>query len=324
MKLLFLLFSLAAADPVFAMWDLNPRLDISPDGKYFAASFNGNLNIGTINGTDKKFTNAVALGDSFDWQFLGFTPDGKKLAIMRMKEAEIRYYSLDGKYLGKVEDARPRFMSTSFKWFVDSRNGEKADHNRLCALTQNGCGPKFDLSGDLAYAAFDPGDKLAALALYRPWGKDKKGVSSLTLLSLKTGKALKTHAPKEFGRIVSPVFSPDGRFLAFGDGDSKVRVVSLSDWKFLPEVFKHGVSPTVIQFSGKRGLMAGAYGNALRVYALPDLRLVLNRDSSGSSDTDWDIYDLAFAVDDSFVAALVMTTKNDKVAYSVKFLDIKK
>ena len=92
MKLLFLFFSLASAGPVFAGWNLDPQLDISPDGKYFAASFNGNLNIGTINGTDKKFTNAIAMGDTFDWQFLGFTPDGKRLAIMRMKEAEIRYY----------------------------------------------------------------------------------------------------------------------------------------------------------------------------------------------------------------------------------------
>jgi len=215
-------------------------------------------------------------------------------------------------------------MSRSFKWFVDSRYGEKADHNRLCALTQAGCAPKFELPEDLAYAAFAPGDKLAALAVYRPWGKDKKGESSLTLLSLKTGKALKRHVPKEFGRIVNPVFSPDGRFMAFGDGDSKVRVVSLSDWKFLPEAYKHGVYPTAIEFSRKSGLLAVAYSDSLRVYALPDLRLVMKRDSSAGSDTNWHIYDLAFAADDSFVAALVMTTKNDKAAYSVKFLDIKK
>lgn len=325
MKLIFAMWLLASfGAQVSAGWDLSPKLRISADGKHFAASFDGNLNIGTVNGSEKKFVKAIALGDAFDWTFLGFTPDGKKLAVLMTKDYEIRYYSPAGKFLGNTPDASPRFISGSFKWLVDSRFEKGKDNNSLSLLTGKGSAPRYALSEDLEYAAFSPDDKLAAFSVYRPAKAGKKGLSSLTLMSLKTGKYLKQHTPGELGIIGHPVFSPDGKLLAFADSDSKVRVVRLSDWQFIGSVFKPGDTISAIEFSPNGSFMAVAYSGALRVYSLPDYRVVARREFDGTKSTDWVIHDLAFARDESFIAALVSTGVGEKSVNSVKFIDLKK
>lgn len=323
MKLLLAAVLIAAAGAqASARRNLEPVLEISPDGRHFLASFGGNLNIGVIKGAEKKFTGAIALGDSFHWTALGFTPDSKRVAVALLKEDSLRYYSLDGRFLGAVPEITPLNLSRSHKWALDSYEEAGAEKNVLGVVSGERFISKFLLPGDLEYAEISPDDKLAAFSVYRPAKNGKNGLSALHLLSLKTGKYLKKHSPETFGRIGLARFSPDSASLVFVDADEKVRLVRLSDWKFAGSVSKRGVLVSALKFSPDGSMLAVGYSDSLRVYSLPDLRVILDREFSGNRDTDWNINDVAFAKDGSFVAALVWTKASG--GHSVKFLDIKR
>ncbi|OGR76787.1 MAG: hypothetical protein A2X32_01515 [Elusimicrobia bacterium GWC2_64_44] len=286
------------------------------------AAFGGNLNIGVIKGAEKKFTGAVALGDSFNWTAIGFTPDSKRVAVALLKEDELRYYSLDARFLGAVREVAPLRVSRSFKWALDSHEEDGAEKNVLGLISGERFSPKFVLPADLEHAELSPDDKLAAFSIYRPAKDGKKGISALQLLSLKTGKYLKKYSPELFGPIGHVRFSPDGGSLAFADSDGQVRLVRLSDWKFTGSVSKRGKLVFAMDFSPDGSMLAVGYGEGLRVYSLPDLRVIIDRDFTGTLDTDWNINDVAFAKDGSFVAVLVWTKAAD--GHSVKFIDIKR
>ncbi|MBI4351461.1 MAG: hypothetical protein HY550_08485 [Elusimicrobia bacterium] len=322
MKILLAAILIAAAGgPASARWKSEPVLDISPDGKHFMASFGGNLNIGVINGAEKKFTRAVALGDSFNWAALGFTADSKRVAVAMRKEDELRSYSLDARFSAAVREITPLSVSRSFKWALDSRDEDGVEKNVLGVISGGRFIPKFVLPGNIEYSEISPDDKLAAFSIYHPAKDGKKGISSLHLLSLKTGKYLRKYSPETLGPILVARFSPGGESMAFADSDSQVRLVRLSDWKFTGSVSKRGKIVNALRFSPDSSMLAVGYGEGLRVYSLPDLRVIIDRDFTGTLDTDWAIHDVAFAKDGSFVAVLVWTKAG---GYSVKFLDIKR
>lgn len=326
MKAVFLLISLAlfsgSAQALFM--HRSTVLEVSPDGKSFAASFGPNLNVGKISGGEKKFVKSIAFGDSFNWSFIGFTQDSKRLAVAFRKERVLRYYSLDGIFLGETAGLGPLAVSRSFRWAAD--HDEDSNRTSAGALSGSGFSPKYSLPADVADAAFSPDDKLAAVSVYRPQTKEVRGSGYLTLLSLKSGKYVKKYVPQQLSRISDIAFSPDSAHLAFADGDGKIQLVRLSDWKFLGSFFKHGNTVCALGFSSDGSMLAVGYSGGLRVYSVPGGAVLLKKDFDGYAATDWNINDLAFARDGSFLAALVWTKAADggKGGYSVKFVEIKR
>lgn len=324
LRLAALFFLLLCPGPARGALQRSDALHISPDGRHFAASFDSNLNIGVISGGEKKFVKAIAFGDQFNWFFLGFTPDSKRLAVAFFREEAVRYYSVDGKYLGETAGLVPLAVSPGFRWAADQKDG--AERASVGPLSGERFTPRYTLPADVTAAAFSPGDALAAVAVYRPKTKEAQGAGYLTLLSLKSGKYSRKYTPPQLSRIDLPAFSPDGAYLSFADGDGKVPLVRLSDWKFVGSVFKPGNSVYAVKFSPDGSMLAVAYSGGLRVYSVPACSLLLKRDFDGVSDTDWSIRDLAFAKDGSFLAALVWTkaANKGKGGSSVKFVEIRR
>lgn len=73
-------------------------LFFSSDGKYFAANFHGNINLGTLKkASERKFIksfNAESVSEGEIYSFFGFTPDSRRLAVSYTSKNELRFFSL--------------------------------------------------------------------------------------------------------------------------------------------------------------------------------------------------------------------------------------
>ncbi len=297
----------------------------SPDGKYFAANFHGNINLGAIKGSERKFVKAFnAQGDSEGkiYSFFGFTPDSRRLAVSYDSKSELRFLSLNGE-LHSALPAHPLMkISPGFKWAIESPvSGSAARHN-LSRITGEGVISKYSLPEDYLWSAFSHDDKLLAF-VYRQEDV-KSGVTShiLKVMDTKTGKYLRQYVVKDkrASAINAVAFSPNGKMLAYAV-DDKVTVVNTATWGTSSFVSSDGADSGLLAFSRNGAYLAVNYaGASVKVYSLPDYRVVVNRNMEGKN--AWYVVDLAFSRDSSFLGLLGSRTAMDESGYSARFIDL--
>jgi WD40 repeat protein len=292
-------------------------IQFSADGKYFAASFKETLNVGTVK--DRKIIRSIGKDEDArkgNWNFLGFTPDSRRLAVYYHWTRELKFLSLDGAILSQFAMPSPDLISRSFRWAVTGSGEGSRRVYSLASLSGEAATPKFLLQGEPQQPQISPGDKLLAYI--------KEG-RYLEVMDVKTGKYLKRFTAPGEKILGSPQFSPDGKLLAFADSDNSVRVVSLGDWKTVGTVSRSGTPVNAIAFSPDMAYLAVDYGGwALRVYSLPDYRPLLKTEFEGEN--EWSITGMAFSRDSSFLglSGVKYAKSAGEGRHSVKFINLKK
>lgn len=302
-------------------------LFFSPDGKYFAANFHGNINLGTIKGAERKFIKAFnASGDSDGriYTFFGFTPDSRRLAVSYDSKSELRFLSLNGEFQSSLPAHPLVVISQGFKWAIEIPGSGHAPKHNLSRITSEGVAPKFSLPDDVQYSAFSPDDRLLAF-VYRQEDA-KSGVAShiLKIMDIKTGKYLRQYVVKDkkASAIHGVAFSPNGKMLGYAVND-KITVVNTATWETSSFVSSDGADGGILAFSRNGAYLAVNYaGSSVKIYSLPDYRVVVNRDFEGKN--AWYVVSQAFSRDSSFLGLLGSRTAMEESGFSVKFIDLPK
>ncbi len=108
-------------------------------------------------------------------------------------------------------------------------------------------------------------------------------------------------------------FSPDGRFLASGDPESKIMLWDTSDWTFAGKLEGHSFSVTDIDISPDGKTLASiSYDNTLRQWSLESFEQLRIADGYSSV-----LYGLVFSTD----GAMVASASNDFMIKVRRFLD---
>ena len=302
-------------------------LFFSPDGKYFAANFNGNINLGTIKDSERKFTKAFNVARESEgniYSFFGFTPDSRRLAVSYDAKSELRFFSLNGE-LKSALPARPLVnISPGFKWAVERPALGHAGKHNLSRITDEGVTAKFSLPDGFQWSDFSPDGKLLAF-VYKQEDK-KSGAAShiLKVMETKTGKYLRQYVVKyeNYSGISAVSFSPNGKMLGYAVGD-KVTVVNTATWETSSFVSSDGATSGSLAFSRNGAYLAVNYsGASVRIYSLPGYRVVVNRKMDGEN--AWYVDDLVFSRDSSFLGLLGSRSAADEAGYSVRFIDLPK
>lgn len=315
-RLALLVLTCLLLNPLAALGADSGVLYFSPDGKYFAASGRETIDVGTSK--DRKLIRSIGKDEDAEkgnWSLLGFTPDSRRLAVYYHWTGELKFLSPAGAVISGFRTAEPEFVSRSFKWAVTGSNERGQRKYALAAMSAEGVTPKYLLPGEISQARFSPGDKLLAYI---------RDNADLDVMEIKTGKYIKRYAAPEGKILVSPEFSPDGRLLAYGTGDNRAEVVTVSDWKRAGSVSRGGTPVYGIAFSPDMAYMAVNYGGwALRVYSLPDYRVAAKADFEGAN--EWSISGMAFPRDSSFLAISGSKPQGSGAGkLGFRFVDLKK
>lgn len=217
-------------------------LDVSADSKYVAAGGKGDVRVFAV--ADGKEVVRVALPDDNKVVYGAFAADGKHLITMTTTDGKFRYWNLaTGKETQSVEIARAK----DIEWVSGfSRGGAllalKIEGGMIVVdsttgkvvLDLDGAGPGGNGFFRQMGGAFSPdGKRFAAHA----------GKGRLAVWDIATGKQLmcsaERHSPS--GDMVFVQFSPDGRFLATGNGgliNAPIRVWDAATGELLAEPLK--------------------------------------------------------------------------------------
>ena len=302
-------------------------LFFSPDGKYFAANFHGNINLGTIKASERKFIksfNAERDSEGRIYSFFGFTPDSRRLAVSYDSKSELRFLSLNGELQSAIPAHPLLKVSPGFKWAVERQFLGPATRHSLSSVTGEGVSPKFSLPEEFLWSVFSSDDKLLAFV----YGQDdkKSGVRShiLKVMDTRTGKYLRQYSVKNKidSMIDAVAFSPNGKLLAYAV-DDKVTVVNTATWETSSFVSSDGADSGMLAFSRNGAYLAVNYaGSSVKIYSLPGYRVVVNRNFEGKNALY--VVDIAFSRDSSFLGVLGSRRAGDESSFSVRFIDLPK
>jgi WD40 repeat protein len=318
---------LFTTSPGLAQVNTAEKLFFSPNGKHFAANFHGNIHLGVIKGSERKFLKAFSIGADSDgkiYSFFGFTPDSRRLAVASDAKRELRFLSLKGEPLSSIPAYSLANISPGFRWAVERRGEGHAPAHNLSRITGKGVTAKFLLPEGLQWSAFSPDEKLLAFVHRQEGGKTGVASHILKVMDIKTGKYLKQYAVKDkrASAIHGIAFSPDGKMLGYAV-DDKVTVVNTATWGTSSFLSSDGASAALLSFSHNGSYLAVNYpGASVKIYSLPGYKEVAKRNFYGNS--AWYAVDMACSMDDSFLGLLGSRSALDETSFSVKFIDLPK
>ena len=211
-------------------------LSFSPDGKMALVANRGDNSISvlSVNGTDVKITDTVAMPDSV--AHVVFTPDGKhalaarfpahKVSVLDIADGKVTYNKIDlptGQWpYNVVVSPNSKLALTSDNGGAGSSDGSvdttsvidlEANPPRIIDRVVVGDGPEglaMSPKGDLAIAAILRGSNMKKAFFY-----EKNG--SLSVLKIDGKKVTKTQDIEVGGLPEAVVFTPDGNYVLAGN-----------------------------------------------------------------------------------------------------------
>lgn len=311
--------------PAAGMAQMNTRESVffSPDGKHFAATFNGNLNIGTINGRERKFTKAVNVLTESNEEFydlLGFTRDSRRIVMFFKTSRLIKFLSLEGETLSSIPLKGDLMeVSPGLKFAIETPDRTNPAKVTLSRLTGEGAAPKFTLPPYTLAADFSKNEKLLSFLYEQKHLEDVNNTRRiLKIMDTKTGKYLKQYVAKKLGPVLGGGgFSGDGRYMAYSEYDT-VNLVDTSSWsiaRFTPQEYTTIGSVTL---SGN-GRYIAVDCASLKVYAIPGFKPVAEKDFTSSG--KWNMNDVKFSADSTFIGVLLCDLTK-RGSCSLRFIDL--